>query len=651
MNVADVLAVAERWPVFPCNYKKEPLCGKGGFHNATKDAEQIKAWWQEYPAALTGMPTGKVTGVVVIDIDNKDGKNGSQELERLEAEFGKLPETPLAETMTGGFHHYFRYPDNVHSVKSTTDKIAKGVDSRADGGYAVIPPSPGYDWLVSPDDCDYAPLPQWLWKWLVILAPETPRPGGKVKHADTAMLESALKHLSPDDYETWVYVGMALQTVDGFDLWEQWSQQSDKYKPGDCKKKWSSFNPNGNGRAVDLSYVLDNAKRNGWNAPQIITQTDEAPRIPKAELCYQWVKQKFDGRLKYDEFATRHLIRSGDEWRPLTDDHDTFLVKSAAADGKSFSYEMMNRTVMMVAKEHTFHPVREFLDALEWDGEYRLNDLLCRYFGADDCDLHAAYSRKFIVSAVARIYEPGVKSDAMLVLEGGQGIGKSTACEIIGCGYFSDHLPPLKYGAKEAQQAIAGAWVVEIPELSALSKAEESAVKSFLSTTVDRYRPPYGRHLVERPRQTVFIGTTNEVGYLTDATGNRRFWCVECPRIDMPSLRRDIHQIIAEAVVAYRAKEPWHLSPDEEAQRHEANKLREEIDPWHEDVENYVELKTLVRQRDLMIDVLDIKAERADKRVAKRLTAIMHRLGFDGPKTIRLPDGAAKGFKREDGRR
>ena len=214
-----------------------------------------------------------------------------------------------------------------------------------------------------------------------------------------------------------------------------------------------------------------------------------------------------------------------------------------------------------VARDNSYHPIRDWLEGLTWDGTSRLDSWLTDYFGAVAGKSHSAeylkeIGPKFLISMVARIYRPGAKVDYMLVLEGGQGSVKSSACrKLAGAEFFSDALRDIT--SKDASQHLRGLWLIEVAELEAMSKAESTAMKAFITRSTERYRPPYGRKEVVEPRQCVFIGTTNEHAYLKDATGNRRFWPVAVGSIDLEVLERDRDQLFAEAAARFHAGEHW----------------------------------------------------------------------------------------------
>lgn len=204
--------------------------------------------------------------------------------------------------------------------------------------------------------------------------------------------------------------------------------------------------------------------------------------------------------------------------------------------------------IAVMADSQKFHPIREYLRALEWDGKPRLDGWLKRYLGAEEMPepYLSDVSRKVLVAAVARVMVPGVKFDHMLVIEGAQGIGKSTAVrDLASDAWFLGALPPIR--DKDALVALQGVWFVEVSELATLRRVDAESYKAFFSSATDKFRKPYGRAWEESPRQCVFLGTTNHDDYLTDNSGNRRFWPVKATNYRGADLRRDRDQLFAEA--------------------------------------------------------------------------------------------------------
>jgi putative DNA primase/helicase len=275
------------------------------------------------------------------------------------------------------------------------------------------------------------------------------------------------------------------------------------------------------------------------------------------------------GLVCFDEFARRLVFGKPAPWRDAKPgDHwenqdDTWLAKWLE-DRDILTAAKLPSAIEAVAREHPVHPVREYLKALRHDGRPRLDTWLTKYLGAAAAEPYLrAVGRKFLVSAVARIFEPGCQVDHTLVLEGPQGSGKTTVTKVLAV-RDEWHLAELhEMTGEEAARRLAGKWIVELAELAALRRTDIEKMKSFLTRTHDDIRAPYQRRYEQAPRQAVFCGSTNERCYLRDSSGNRRFWPVACGRIDLEGLRRDRDHLWAEAVALYRAKAMWHLTAEE----------------------------------------------------------------------------------------
>ena len=219
-----------------------------------------------------------------------------------------------------------------------------------------------------------------------------------------------------------------------------------------------------------------------------------------------------------------------------------------------------------VAMERRFNPLRDYLDGLpDWDGVERIPELLIRYMKADDTEYVRTVTKKTFTAAVARIYQPGIKFDCMLVLDGEQGIGKSTLFkELAGEEYFSDSLQLSDMDSKAAAEKIQGFWICEIAELAGMKKADIEKVKSFLSSSDDKFRPSYGKTVESHPRQGIMVASVNgDRGYLRDITGNRRFWVVKLHQTEQVKTfefsEEDRDQIWAEAKHYFHAGEKLYL--------------------------------------------------------------------------------------------
>ncbi len=255
-------------------------------------------------------------------------------------------------------------------------------------------------------------------------------------------------------------------------------------------------------------------------------------------------------------------------WR---DADDAQLICYVDANYGTFSARNYQIGVSKVVDDRSYHPIREYLASLPpWDGVPRAETLLIDYLGADDNAYTRAVTRKTLCGAVARVQHPGVKFDYIPVLNGPQGIGKSTLIAKIGGEWYSDSVSLTDMNDKTAAEKLQGYWVLEIGELAGMKKADIDKVKAFISRQDDKYRASFGRRVTPHPRQCIFFGTTNsQNGYLRDITGNRRFWTVKTPgtgRLKPWQLaKEDVQQIWAEALVLVERGEKLYLDSDLEA--------------------------------------------------------------------------------------
>jgi len=291
--------------------------------------------------------------------------------------------------------------------------------------------------------------------------------------------------------------------------------------------------------------------------------------------------------------------------------------------------DTVHQAVDLRAQERAFHPVRDYLDGLTWDGQPRLARWLSYYLGAEVNNYHAGIGPMFLIAMVARIFAPGCKADYMMVLEGPQGARKSTACAILGGEWFSDNLPDVAHDGKDVSQHLRGKWLIEIAELSATSKAEDAALKAFISRPVERYRPTFGRREVIEPRECVFIGTTNKDAYLRDETGARRFWPVKVGKIDTDALAHDRDQLFAEAVHSYRQGAHWWPDGDfEEKHVRPQQDDRFEADAWEDAITEYIKTRSRVTVCEVAREALALGTAKIGMADQRRIGAILQRLDW-----------------------
>ena len=324
---------------------------------------------------------------------------------------------------------------------------------------------------------------------------------------------------------------------------------------------------------------------------------------------------KLKGKLRLNLFSGRIDIDGEMPWkRPGTsntwndDDVAQLRIYLEPFFGKLAKNDILD-AVAAAASDQAYHPVRDYLNGLSWDGTPRLDTLFIDYLGAADTAYTRAVTRKAFTAAVARVMTPGCKYDTMLVLVGTQGRHKSTILAKMGGAWFSDSLRT--FGDKDAMETIQGTWVNEVAEMQAMAKAEVDAVKMFLSKTNDYYRAAYGRYTADRPRQCVFFGTTNSKECLTDTTGSRRFWVID---IDQQGRTKNVFrdldeergQLWAEAVTYWRLGEPLYLAQELEQVARSVQEDHRARHPWEGLIADYLAqevpaewLKWDARQREM----------------------------------------------------
>jgi len=303
----------------------------------------------------------------------------------------------------------------------------------------------------------------------------------------------------------------------------------------------------------------------------------------------------------------------------------------------------IERGVAQAAREFAFDPVVDYLDhcAASWDGQQRVATALTRYWSADDSEYMRLVSTMFFIGIVMRGYKPGVKNDHAPVFEGGQGQGKSTALKVLGGDWFAD--TPFRMGEKDGYLSIQGVLLYEVAELEQFNRSEVTAIKAFMSSTVDRFREPYGRRMKSVPRRCAFAATTNEDAYFKDSTGNRRFWPVNTGKIDIEALKADRDHLFGEAIALMKTGVQWWPTFDQQRRLIDPMQDDREIpDPWRGRLYEYVEGKdsdgkpTLsgklksVTARELLTKALHFEMSKLGPARAEtmRVGAIMRKFGW-----------------------
>jgi len=263
----------------------------------------------------------------------------------------------------------------------------------------------------------------------------------------------------------------------------------------------------------------------------------------------------------YDEFKNRLIVGSAPVQQYIGElsDKAVTIIRKVFLD--THDYDPFSNNIRdgleTLALENTVHPLKTYFTSLKWDGIPRIRGFFTNYMGADNTELNRAVAFIMLVAAIRRVFDPGCKFDTMVVLEGKQGSGKSTALKILASEEFFSDQDILSADNKTQMELLEGVWIYEVCELSGLKHTDTAKLKSFLSRQEDRGRPAYGRYKEVNKRQSIFVGTTNDENYLKDRTGNRRFIPVKTGKIDLVAIKRDRDQIWAEAVYWEEQYDCW----------------------------------------------------------------------------------------------
>ena len=354
---------------------------------------------------------------------------------------------------------------------------------------------------------------------------------------------------------------------------------------------------------------------------------DEDELTPVLLKDYQKIREKFGDRLRYNTLFNQVEL-DGERFDPAAAKIELIVeqrmkLKSGRDD--------IGDCVMKIAKDNQYNPVEEYLlDCHRTHGQCGdfLQGFADRTLGAVE-PIHNILVVKFLVSAVARIFEPGCKVDSALILQGAQGWGKSSFFQILASSdWFDDSFG--NASDKDERLKLHSAWLLEWAELETVFRRKDvSAVKAFITTKIDRIRPPYGRSIEFLSRRSVFCGTTNEAEFLSDPTGNRRFWIVPMGRrLDFQALERDRDQIWAAAVALYKSGYRWDLSHEEEQASKELARQYESNDVWFDEVADWVEGREKISIQEILTSCLRIELHSQSKKEELRIRSILTRLNW-----------------------
>ncbi|GIU78821.1 MAG: hypothetical protein KatS3mg005_2059 [Bryobacteraceae bacterium] len=385
----------------------------------------------------------------------------------------------------------------------------------------------------------------------------------------------------------------------------------------------------------DLGVEDDDEPAQGDFPDASYSWTDLLPRSgDKPRACLRTVEiavqtaPELAGRIRFDEFSCQVTVTAPLPWRersgawtnsdPLLfaswlQQHDVYVSPSTVTHG-----------VLAAAMKNSFHPVRDYLSGLKWDGRARLNEI-GSYWGCHDPSTHDALRRWFI-SAVARVFQPGCRADLVPVFEGRQGVGKSRSLEVLFAPWFCDHLPDL-YN-KDAFLQLQGRWCVEVAEFDTFTSATAEKVKAFISSPVDRFRPPYGTVAEDRPRQCVLAATTNSDSWHSDSTGGRRWIPVACSRVDVDALAQARDQIWAEAYHLYSSGSTWWADGCLLGRLAEQVEARYTADPWEALISAWLDGRNETKTEEVLMLCIGRSRAAITRQDQMRVGEILRRLGW-----------------------
>jgi hypothetical protein len=671
------------------NQGKHPLVGHG-FLDATRDAAQIEQWWSKWPAANIGIATGRASGLVVLDVDPRNG--GDDSLEGLRLQHGPLPPTVQSRTGGGGDHYLFAYPALAVGERIQSGKFAPGLDLKADGGYIVAPPSVhasgrAYAWEASsvPGEVPFAAPPAWL------LEGRAARPAVQQGGPAGVLEESFL-------YRVFAAAGWLGARVDSARVSVRCPWASDHTVGTDGRDTSTVlFAPSGDrtlgwfhcshshcaGRSVEdvlaaapaeavqrakreeaadrAAYAAASTKQDASQGPPSgpRVHAGEKTAEPKPEDPDAWqtelarsktgdvkntyrnicliLRHSFGARLTFDAMQLTPMLdgqalRDADIGRAREDVEKTW--------GLASSDQNMGLAIRQVSEERSFHPVRSYLEGLTWDGELRIGRILEEVLHAAPSELGQRIVRSWFVSAVARALRPGCQVDTALVLVGPQGWRKSSFFRVLGGQWFAD--TAMDVSSKDGLMQLAAAWIYEWGEIENVTSRKEAAeIKMFVTSPRDTFRQPYGKAIIRHPRSSVIVGSTNQDQFLNDPTGSRRYHVV---RVLAPvdagpqgllATWRD--QLWAEAKEAFLGGYQWFLSASEDAAREAdadeyviEDALQSEIATWLRSgsAQSLVLRGGYLTVGEVLTGALRLDAGKWDKGIQTRVGIILRRLGW-----------------------
>lgn len=647
-----------------------------GLKNATTNPGVIQIWWSLWPDANIGIVTGAPSGIWVLDID--PDKGGDLSLEGLLAQHGALPETVEARTGSGT-HLIFAYPDTP--VRNRV-RFAPGLDTRGDDGYIVAAPSlhasgAVYEWIVSPDDLDPAPAPAWL---LALITP--PVRSAATAAAQTTTSANGTHPALPLRTQQYLLYGAdagsrndelyaaaqqffaASYTQAEADAQLRPRAQADGLSDDEIDRTIASAY-----RSTRVSGPAQNPNVTGTGAQNTTGASQSAAGSTTGSTSGSTSGAQKRAQ-QHSAYIAQALHSLGYTFRlnlcndtievngePITD----VIAAQIRMDARDMGLKPLSAvadTYMIEAARNACHPIRDYLNSLVWDGQYRIAQLAACLHSTDplvpmpdgrQLTLIHIYLWRWMIGAVAKALD-GEQNLMLVLVSARQGIGKSNLARWL-CplsAYFIE--APLDVSDKDTLVRLMRTWIWEVSELDASTRrADVSALKDIITKRDVTVRKAYGQHDTTKPALASFIGTVNDsTGFLTDDTGNRRFLVASIESIDWSYRQIDRDQLWAEAVAAYQAGEPWQPLPHERVIQEQQNKLHEVESLWDGWISSYFHVGSPAHGNRMtasdIVDVLrtryDIRPPGSARQQAMEIARVLARLGV-----MRVRTGVWRGYE------
>lgn len=637
------------YAVFPLVPKEKVPLTKNGVKSATKDLDKIREWWERNPDANIGIAMGKISGIVAIDVDYKDG---------CKTDFlSRVPKTVICKTPTGGHHPYFKYQNS--EIKNGL-KLEQGATIRSDGYYFVAPPSihplgGEYKWEGrSLIDGEIEELPLWMNEigkkesGKSFSLPERV-PHGE-QHIDLFKYGCSLRSGGGgmDEAEivaAFIAVNNRLEKPAPIENLQKLAKDiCDRYQKGNkTNHSGNRRNDPGSDENTSPNPVFINPGRSTpsegiHGTGRELVLPDKGPKgKPKGTI------ENVKALLDYLGIIVRYNVISKEEEVLIPNESFTVDNKQNASLAHIISWcnrvgvptENAHTYISNIADKNLYNPVATWIESVPWDGQSRLEDMYDTV--ESSTPLKKVLMKKWFVSCAAAVYEPnGIAAQGVLVFTGKQNIGKTRWAKSLS----PSELNVFKEGAilkpddKDSVLQIVSKWIVELGELDATFKKSDIAqLKSFLTKDSDTVRRSYARKESNFARRTVFFGSVNDHSFLNDPTGNRRFWTIECDTVQWDH-KIDTQQFWAEIRMLYLSGHPWHLTSEENSALSDSNESFQTADPLEEKLIDFYnwEFSTVVEWLTATQVCEKIGITHPNNQQCRKVGAVLRKLGKEKPK-------------------